>query len=59
MLRWGVDDRYDWYVDGNGSLRQGHDLLFDGGEPTAPEKDVASDYENPPDVSCASANGCS
>jgi endo-1,4-beta-xylanase len=32
---WGVDDRYDWYIDGNGSLRQGHDLLFDGGEPTA------------------------
>jgi endo-1,4-beta-xylanase len=32
---WGVDDRYDWFVDDDGSLQQGHDLLFDGGEPTA------------------------
>jgi endo-1,4-beta-xylanase len=31
---WGVDDRYDWYVDGDGRVRQGHDLLFDDGEPT-------------------------
>ena len=30
---WGVDDRYDWYVDDEG-LQQGHDLLFDDGEPT-------------------------
>lgn len=30
---WGVDDRYDWYVDDDG-LQQGHDLLFDDGEPT-------------------------
>lgn len=31
---WGVDDRYDWFVDDDGSLQQGHDLLFDDGEPT-------------------------
>ncbi|MGY1762709.1 endo-1,4-beta-xylanase [Geodermatophilus sp. SYSU D00779] len=37
---WGVDDRYDWYVDGNGSLRQGHDLLFDGGEPTPAYEEI-------------------
>ena len=32
---WGVDDRYDWFIDDDGSLRQGHDLLFDEGRPTA------------------------
>ena len=31
---WGVDDRYDWFVDEDGGLQQGHDLLFDDGEPT-------------------------
>jgi endo-1,4-beta-xylanase len=30
---WGVDDRYDWFVDDDG-LQQGHDLLLDDGEPT-------------------------
>jgi endo-1,4-beta-xylanase len=30
---WGVDDRYDFFVDDDG-LQQGHDLLFDDGEPT-------------------------
>jgi endo-1,4-beta-xylanase len=33
---WGVDDRYDWYIDDDGTLQQGHDYLFDDGEPTAP-----------------------
>lgn len=31
---WGVDDRYDWWVDDDGSLQQGHDFLFDQGKPT-------------------------
>ncbi|MBB3326994.1 GH35 family endo-1,4-beta-xylanase [Friedmanniella antarctica] len=31
---WGVDDRFDWWTDDDGDLRQGHDLLFAGGEPT-------------------------
>ena len=31
---WGVDDRYDWYLDDDGSLQQGHDLLYDDGRPT-------------------------
>jgi endo-1,4-beta-xylanase len=31
---WGVDDRYDWFVDDDGAVQQGHDLLFDDGEPT-------------------------
>ena len=31
---WGVDDRYDWWIDDDGSLRQGHDHLFDNGQPT-------------------------
>ena len=31
--------------------------IFDGGEPTSPEEDSA-DWQNPPDGSCASANGC-
>jgi len=31
---WGVDDRYDWYVDEDGAPQQGHDLLFDDGGPT-------------------------
>ncbi|SDU91049.1 Endo-1,4-beta-xylanase, GH35 family [Microlunatus sagamiharensis] len=31
---WGVDDRYDWWLDDDGDLHQGHDLLFDGGKPT-------------------------
>jgi endo-1,4-beta-xylanase len=30
---WGVDDQYDFFVDDD-SLQQGHDLLFDDGEPT-------------------------
>jgi endo-1,4-beta-xylanase len=29
-----VDDRYDWWIDDDGSLRQGHDHLFDNGQPT-------------------------
>jgi len=31
---WGVDDRYDWWIDDDGSLRQGHDHLFNDGKPT-------------------------
>lgn len=31
---WGVDDRYNWWVDDDGSLQQGHDFLFDDGQPT-------------------------
>ncbi|QXG76255.1 endo-1,4-beta-xylanase [Modestobacter sp. L9-4] len=31
---WGLDDRYDWFVDDDGGLQQGHDLLFDDGHPT-------------------------
>ncbi|WP_354594463.1 endo-1,4-beta-xylanase [Frigoribacterium sp. PvP054] len=31
---WGVDDRYDWFVDDEGRPQQGHDLLFDDGAPT-------------------------
>ncbi|WP_285042298.1 endo-1,4-beta-xylanase [Plantibacter sp. LMC-P-059a] len=31
---WGVDDTYDWFIDDDGALRQGHDLLFDDDEPT-------------------------
>jgi endo-1,4-beta-xylanase len=31
---WGVDDRYDWWIDDDGSLRQGHDHLFSDGKPT-------------------------
>lgn len=25
---WGVNDRYDWYIDDDGSLQQGYDFLF-------------------------------
>ncbi|WP_368497696.1 endo-1,4-beta-xylanase [Herbiconiux sp. A18JL235] len=31
---WGVDDRYDWFLDGDGAPQQGRDLLFDDGAPT-------------------------
>jgi endo-1,4-beta-xylanase len=31
---WGVDDRYDWSIDHDGNLRQGHDFLFHDGQPT-------------------------
>ncbi|GAB2968359.1 endo-1,4-beta-xylanase [Frigoribacterium salinisoli] len=31
---WGVDDRFDRWIDDDGSLQDGHDLLFDDGEPT-------------------------
>jgi endo-1,4-beta-xylanase len=31
---WGVDDRYDWWIDDDGDLRQSHDFLFADGEPT-------------------------
>ncbi|PSL37782.1 endo-1,4-beta-xylanase [Labedella gwakjiensis] len=31
---WGVDDRYDWWIDDDRGLHEGHDLLFDDGEPT-------------------------
>ncbi|RUR03413.1 endo-1,4-beta-xylanase [Labedella endophytica] len=31
---WGVDDRFDWWIDDDGGLQQGHDFLFDDGEPT-------------------------
>lgn len=32
---WGLDDRYNWWIDENGSLQQGHDYLFDHGQPTS------------------------
>ena len=32
---WGVDDRYNWWIDGDGRLQQGRDFLFDNGQPTA------------------------
>jgi len=32
---WGVNDRYDWFTDDDGSLQQGHDLLFDGNKSTS------------------------
>lgn len=31
---WGVDDRYDWWVDDDGDLQQAHDFLFADGDPT-------------------------
>jgi len=31
---WGVDDRYDWWIDDDDLLQQGHDYLFDEGHPT-------------------------
>lgn len=31
---WGVDDRYNWWTDDDGTLHQGHDFLFDDGRPT-------------------------
>ena len=31
---WGVDDRYDFFIDDDGELEQGHDLVFDEGDPT-------------------------
>ena len=33
---WGVDNRYDWLIDDDGSLQQGHDYLFENGKPTPP-----------------------
>jgi endo-1,4-beta-xylanase len=30
---WGVDNRYNWSIDDDGSLQQGHDFLFDDGKP--------------------------
>lgn len=27
---WGVNDDYDWFIDDDGSLQEGHDFLFDG-----------------------------
>jgi endo-1,4-beta-xylanase len=30
---WGVDNRYNWLIDDDGSLQQGHDFLFDDGQP--------------------------
>jgi endo-1,4-beta-xylanase len=30
---WGVDDRYNWWIDDDGRRQQGHDFLFDGGQP--------------------------
>jgi endo-1,4-beta-xylanase len=32
---WGINDNYDWFIDDNGSLQQGHDLLFNGASPTS------------------------
>jgi endo-1,4-beta-xylanase len=31
---WGVDSRYDWWIDDDGNLQQGHDYLFENGKPT-------------------------
>ncbi|MFY9636981.1 MAG: endo-1,4-beta-xylanase [Cellulosimicrobium cellulans] len=31
---WGVDDRYNWWIDDEGRPQQGHDYLFNGGQPT-------------------------
>jgi endo-1,4-beta-xylanase len=39
---WGVDDRYDWFLDDDGEVRQGHDLLYDDGRPTAAHEALRS-----------------
>ncbi|THJ67354.1 endo-1,4-beta-xylanase [Arthrobacter echini] len=31
---WGVDNRYNWWVDDDGELQQGHDFVFEDGKPT-------------------------
>ena len=31
---WGVDDRYNWWIDDEGRRQQGQDFLFDDGQPT-------------------------
>ncbi|MBT0768250.1 hypothetical protein KIH74_04910 [Kineosporia sp. J2-2] len=31
---WGVDDRYDCWTDDDGSVQQGHDLLFNERHPS-------------------------
>jgi endo-1,4-beta-xylanase len=31
---WGVDNRYNWMIDDDGSLQQGHDFVFEDGKPT-------------------------
>jgi endo-1,4-beta-xylanase len=43
---WGVDDRYDWFIDDDGRLQQGHDYLFDDGEPTAAYDAIRRVLEN-------------
>lgn len=37
---WGVDDRYNWWTDHNGNLQQGHDYLFNHGQPTPAYKAI-------------------
>ena len=32
---WGVNDRYDWFVDDDGSLQQGYDFLFNDSRATS------------------------
>lgn len=32
---WGVDDRYNWWIDDDDTLQQGNDYLFDHGRPTS------------------------
>lgn len=32
---WGVNNRYDYFIDDDGSLQQGHDLLFNSAKPTS------------------------
>ncbi|PRY12476.1 endo-1,4-beta-xylanase [Kineococcus rhizosphaerae] len=48
---WGVDDRYDWSVDEDGKLQQGHDLLFDEGRPTPAYEAIRQALGGGPDSS--------
>lgn len=34
ITTWGIDDAYDWFLDDDGTLQQGNDLLFNQGRPT-------------------------
>ncbi len=37
---WGVDDAYDWFIDDDTTLQQGHDLLFNSGKQTSAYKSL-------------------
>ena len=42
---WGVDNTYDWFIDDDSTVQQGHDLLFGTGRQTTAYKSLLQNLQ--------------